>query len=111
MNHSKPTPSKAKHEVYEPWQLHSHLDELRHLVNCAYFTLSDAKGNTTRVESSAYVVCLVASKLDDLAFHYECILEEEKSEAQQALELFKQLTPEGQQKTLTEMREMLGGAA
>lgn len=109
MNHSKDAPTKGKFEIYSPSQLHSQLEELRHLANCVYFTLHGAGGNAICIESGTYVACLVASKLDDLAFHYESILEDEKSGTEKAYELFKQLTPERQREALAAMRGMLGG--
>ncbi|MEB4591987.1 hypothetical protein VSS37_13420 [Candidatus Thiothrix sp. Deng01] len=70
---SSTTPCK----IYSPSQLHSQLDEIRHLLNVAYFAMDTAKGNEMRLESGLYTIGLVASKLDDLTFHYERIVREQ----------------------------------
>jgi len=77
MNHSTFTPPPGNLEAFTPFQLHSQLEEARHLLNVAYFTLESADGNTVRLEAGIYAAgYYVASKLDDLTFHYERLIEQ-----------------------------------
>ena len=102
--HMPPMGNTSRLEAFTPFQLHSQLEEVRHLLNTAYFTLDGANGNTTRLESGTYAVGVVASKLDDLAFHYERLVEQHGSEIDTALNLFSLLSPERQAQALSYMR-------
>lgn len=81
---SQPLPAGAVRaptsiEEYSPFKLHSLLEELKQLATCAYITLSEAKGNKGSLDAGIYTLCLVTSKLDDLTFHYQRLVEERES--------------------------------
>ena len=80
MTNQQNTPPKNNTQVFEaftPFQLHSQLEEVKHLLNAAYFTLESANGNRTRLDAGIYTVASVASKLEDLVFHYENVMEQQ----------------------------------